>query len=116
MRREFWANTNKHISPNNHAFIPPFDITVPSFIRVFLLLFLLRWPHTTPVIDQLPLLFGQLEKQSGRSIARVSGEKEKKVVCCMVALQSDATLCEKFKFPGFQILVRINQNLATSLQ
>ena len=34
----------------------------------------------------------------------------------MVALQSDVTLCEKLKFPGFQILVRINQSLATSLQ
>ena len=38
--------------------------------------------HTTPVNDQLPLLIGQLEKQSGRSIARVSGEKEKSVVWC----------------------------------
>ena len=100
MRREFWANTNKHISPNNHAFIPPFDITVPSFIRVFLLLFLLRWPHTTPVIDQLPLLFGQLEKQRGRSIARVSGEKGKKDECCVVALQNGVTLCEKFEITG----------------
>ena len=31
--------------------------------------------HTYPVIDQLPLLFGQLEKQSGISIAHISGEK-----------------------------------------
>ena len=29
----------------------------------------LRQTHTIPAIDQLPLLFGQLKKQSGRSIA-----------------------------------------------
>ena len=41
--------------------------------------------HTTPVNDQLPLLIGQLEKQSGRSIARICGEKKLCVVwwrCC----------------------------------
>ena len=32
--------------------------------------------HTSPVNDQLPLLIGQLEKQSGRSIARIGGEKK----------------------------------------
>ena len=38
--------------------------------------------HTSPVNDQLPLLIGQLEKQSGRSIARIGGEKGKKL--CVV--------------------------------
>ena len=36
---------------------------------------LLQWSQWS----QLPLLFGQLEKQSGRGIARVSGEKGKKL-------------------------------------
>ena len=40
--------------------------------------------HTIPVNDQLLLLFGQLEKQSGRSIAHISGENEN--MLCVVAL------------------------------
>ena len=49
-----------------------------SFLLFFLSL--LHYSHTTPVNDQLPLLIGQLEKQSGRSIARISGGKKLCVV------------------------------------
>ena len=48
-------------------------------------------PHTIPVNDHLLLLFGQLEKQSGRSIAHISGEKEKKL-CVVVLLWTEILL------------------------
>ena len=54
--------------------------------------------------DQLPLLIGQLEKQSGRSIARIGGEKGEKVVCGVVALLCCAAaviLCDLFEIRGF---------------
>ena len=60
--------------------------------------------------DQLPLLIGQLEKQSGRSIARIGGEKGEKVVFGVVALLFCAfadTLCEIFEFYLEQILLEV---------
>ena len=89
------------LSQNEMCLIPfPSNWNVPySFAKK------LSCAHTIPVNDQL-LFFGQLEKQSGRSIARIGGEKSKKVVCGVVALLCCAaavTLCDLFEIAGFWI-------------
>ena len=78
----------------------------------------LHWSHTTPVNDQLPLLIGQLEKQSGRSIARIGGEKGEKVVFGVVALLCCAaavTLCDLFEIAGFSNFIQPCSTLDTLL-
>ena len=62
--------------------------------------------HTSPINDQLPLFIGQLEKLSGRSIARVSGEKGKKLGVVWWRCKVVSHCVKNLKLLGVQIFIK----------